>query len=146
MASFLEYQKAKINAEKEMVKLLKSSENAIREYVGEMDCDDFSFTGLRDMCLDCDSEHELLHFPVMTFAYFFEDEEFYVQIVIYKNNIAKLMVNDGESDARVLTSERNLCLNQWNHVFWGDEKIETNVKSFVEEITPLIFVYLKVLN
>ena len=127
------------NAEKEIDRYFEKNEGKITS--------DFVFGGFRDMCIDCDEAHIKTHYPVIIFTLFLTitgEDKFFVELTIFKNDKVKLIINEGKSDARYLTAERTLDSNsKWAITFWGDKKTKKELEKFVDEITPLIFVYAK---
>lgn len=151
MEDFFGLRKIKLKTEIKMSYILGCAEEDICHYIEEHKMKtDFVFSKIENTCIDCDQYHEISHFPALRFTCFFEatgEDEFFVELVIFTNDDVKLIVNKSDSFARNLTAERTLHPDSiWIIRYWGEKNVEKEMRKFVDEITPLIFVYTKVLG
>jgi len=128
-----------------------TAKNSLNEYLdGNEDnmLSEFFIHDIRDTCMDCSKQCQSKHYPVLTFTVFFDktgDEEFFATLTIDLNKTyATLNVTANKSDIQLFSAKKNLTTDKWN--FTPNDNMDDDVSNFIEDIDPLIDIYINALD
>lgn len=134
-----------------------TAKNSLNEYMDSNEDNlvtEFLLHDIRDECMDCSEKCRSKHYPILTFTVFFDatgEEEFFATLTIDLNkSYATLDVTANKSDIKLCSAKTNLKTNKWTFTPNDDrsfeEDVQRDVTKFIEELDPLVDIYINALD
>lgn len=124
----------------------------LSEYLAQNETQtDFSVYHIRERCIGvCFGNCKDKHYPTLVFTLYsniLDDIEFYIQMIVYKDNSITLIIDENYNGTRTVKATRK-SNETWEINICSDvnEAFLEEVTKFLADINPLIVIYIDSLN